>query len=543
MIEDAIRFWHTARWLQPVQVWGKIWRTINRPRPDLRPAPSRAQAQHGSWRACARKPSMTGHSTLRFLSVERELADRRDWNRCAWSKLWLYNLHYFNDLVANEAPARAHWHNALLERWISENPPGYGNGWEPYPTSLRIVNCLKWALGGNSLSSNITHSLAVQVRWLRRRLEFHLLGNHLWSNAKALLFAGAFFSGTEAASWRAQGMKILRRQLTEQILPDGGHFERSAMYHAIMLEDLLDLMQLAQRLPSAFDTQDIEAWGSKSRAMMHWLRAMTHPDGGIAFFNDTALDTAPSASVLSAYAHALGLLVDDDAQLDGCTALPASGYWRLQLGQAVVIADAGEIGPDHLPGHAHADTLSFELSLNGERLLVNGGTSTYEPGIARLRDRGTGAHNTIMVDGHDSSEVWGSFRVARRAHPLAVKSGRDKKCAWLEAAHDGYRRLPGKVVHRRHWQLSERRLDIEDMLYGDWHGATSYLHLHPDFSAAMNGSHITLLGRSNRVDMTIQGGHGSIVADTWYPTFGQSVPSMTIQIAINQPRSGVTITW
>ena len=124
---------------------------------------------------------MTGPMKFRFLSVERTIGGAKDWNRADWPKLWLYNLHYFDDLAADEAAARAEWHRALVSRWMSENPPGQGNGWEPYPTSLRIVNWVKWSLAGNALSLEAVHSLALQARWLRKRLEFHLLGNHLWA--------------------------------------------------------------------------------------------------------------------------------------------------------------------------------------------------------------------------------------------------------------------------------------------------------------------------------------------------------------------------
>src|SRR5690606_4238812 len=122
---------------------------------------------------------------------------------------------------------------------------------------------------------------------------------------------------------------------------------------------------------------------------------------------------------------------------------------RMAAGAAVMIADVGRVGPDYLPGHAHADTLSFELSLHGRRVLVNGGTSTYEAGPLRLRQRGTAMHNALEVDGQDSSEVWSSFRVARRALPMNIRWADEGSVLVLEGSHHGYWRLPGKVVHSR----------------------------------------------------------------------------------------------
>ncbi len=171
------------------------------------------------------------------------------WNDPRVEKLWLYNLHYFDDLMTADAPSRAHWHQALVSQWIAENPPGRGIGWEPYPTSLRIVNWIKWAIAGWSggerrLNDAAMHSLATQARWLSNRLEYHLLGNHLLANAKAVVFAGLFFGGSEGNEWLRKGIGLLDRQASEQILADGGHFELSPMYHALVLEDLLDVTNL-----------------------------------------------------------------------------------------------------------------------------------------------------------------------------------------------------------------------------------------------------------------------------------------------------------
>src|SRR5699024_2284498 len=182
------------------------------------------------------------------------------------------------------------------------------------------------------------HSLAVQVRWMRKRLEIHLLGNHLWANAKALLFVGTFFEGSEADKWLAKGLALIRRELDEQVLPDGGHFERSPMYHCILLEDLLDLLQLAALFPNAFPGKDVAKWRECVPQMMRWLRIMTHPDGEIAFFNDATIGVAPNYAALSAYASALSIEADE-APLEKLEPLRGSGYVRMEMGSAVLIAD------------------------------------------------------------------------------------------------------------------------------------------------------------------------------------------------------------
>ena len=537
------RYWHTLRYLRPVQIYGRLWFRLARPRPDLGAAPS-LRRPAAAWVPCARAPSMTGRDRFQFLNVERTLASAADWNNVAWSKLWLYNAHYFDDLVATNFMQRADWHHALLARWVAENPPANGNGWEPYPTSLRIVNWTKWSLAGHRLDDAAHQSLAVQTRWLRARLEIHLQGNHLWSNAKALVFAGSIFDGAEADAWRAKGLTLLQRALVEQILPDGGHFERSPMYHAIVLEDVLDLVQLAAIHAGLFAADDVLHWQEISLKMLRWLRVMSHPDGGIALFNDAALGIAPDSAALTNYAVALGLTVDQIPLAD-IEALPDSGYVRLQTASAVLIADVGEIGPTYLPGHAHADTLSFELSLQGQRVLVNGGTSTYEAGIERLRQRSTSMHNTVQIDDADSSEVWSSFRVARRARPLDVRWGRDSEVLWIEAGHDGYLRLPGKVIHRRRWMLEANRLRVTDQVSGRFVKAKAYFRFAPGHAAAAtaasNGS--VILNEYSMNWQVVGETSMDVGAGTWHPRFGINESCKVLVVAFDGASLKTEFQW
>ena len=152
----------TLVWLKPVQIWWRIWLKVWRPRPrsvpDVTFDPARAQ-----WFPVDIAPSMSGPQTFTFLNRTHTLRGAADWNAPDLPKLWLYNLHYFDDLTARDAPSRSGWHRDLIVRWIAENPPGSGNGWEPYPTSLRIVNWLKWLLSGNAAPPGMLASLAMQA--------------------------------------------------------------------------------------------------------------------------------------------------------------------------------------------------------------------------------------------------------------------------------------------------------------------------------------------------------------------------------------------
>jgi hypothetical protein len=196
----------------------------------------------------------------------------------------------------------------------------------------------------------------VQARYLFRRLEFHLLGNHLLANAKALVFAGLYFQGKEADAWLEKGAKILTEQIPAQVLEDGGHFELTPMYHAIVLEDLLDLVNVTRAYVPGHDLAEL--CGKLIPGMVAWLDAMCHPDGQIAFFNDAALGIAPEPGDLKNYAGQLGFLQAGSAEQAGApipesggtqlsepgvTHLPESGYVRIQAGPLLLLADVGRV--------------------------------------------------------------------------------------------------------------------------------------------------------------------------------------------------------
>lgn len=482
------RYYHTLRHLRPVQFYGRVAHRLRRPTPDTRPAPPLRAAARPFPLPPVRKASLLDPARFEFLNVAREIHSAADWNDPSAEKLWLYNLHYFDDLNAQDRDGRETWHRALIERWIAENPPGHGNGWEPYPISLRLVNWTKWMLAGRALIPAAVQSLAVQARYLTERLEYHLLGNHLWTNGKALVFAGAFFDGGEAARWRATGLGIVEQQLAEQVLLDGGHFERSPMYHAIFIEDLLDLVALSECFPGLIADATVDRWRSTIGAMLGWLAVMTHPDGDIALFNDAALGIAARPEVLRSMARTIGVGPAGAPVAAGLTHLDPSGYVRMAAGDFVVLADVGPIGPDYIPGHAHADTLSFELSWRGRRVLGNSGTSCYGTSPQRELERGTAAHNTVAVDGTDSSEVWHGFRVARRARPADLETAAHGHEIVAACSHDGYTRLAGRPVHHREWRLGADELRVRDEITGAGeHCAKGYLHIQPGISVTRNG--------------------------------------------------------
>lgn len=541
MLARVLRLFHTVRHLRPIQITGRVAAKLRRLRPDHRPAPPVRPVKDvwslPAWRAA----SMLSPGCFRFLNETREVVAPGDWNRADWPKLWVYNLHYFDDLDAVGAEARSGWHADLIARWILENPAPTGNGWEPYCLSLRIVNWIRWAWAGNRLWPEAVQSLAVQVRALADQIEVHLLGNHLFANAKALVFAGLFFDGPEADRWLLAGVRYLTAELQEQVLDDGAHFERSPMYHGIIACDVIELMEADRLAPGGLPIEASSSLRRTAGAMLGWAGAMSHPDGQIAFFNDAAFGIAPTVSDLRRLAARFDLAAP--APLTTLTDLRPSGYARLASGPAVLLADVGEVGPTYLPGHAHADTLSFELSLLGKRLFVNTGTSEYV-GARRLYERGTASHNTVVVDGADSSEVWSSFRVARRAHPFSIAGGADGDAVVLSASHDGYRRLPNGPEHRRRWDLNPDGLIIDDMIKGGAGTAEAWFHLHPDVVVEPEGKGWRLV-RDGTVlaTATFEGAEVAVIDGFWAPEFGRLERNCALRLRFGGARLISRFRW
>lgn len=542
MLDRVALYFHTVRYLKPVQIWGRVWYPLFKVALDNELVPD-VRVVAGDWICRSERfTTMLAADRFRFLNQEADVPNAESWRRDDVPMLWLYNLHYFDDLNAQDADQRIEWHKQLIDRWIGEIPLTEGVGWQPYPISLRSVNWIKWQLKGNALPDPAITSLALQVRFLRSHLEIHLLGNHLWANAKALVFAGCFFEGEEADEWLKKGLSLIQREAVEQILDDGGHFELSPMYHAIVLEDLLDLVQLAmlypQRLPQALRDE----WTRLVKSMFVWLSAMSHPDGGISFFNDATHGIAPDLGALKRYAEALGLLIytpEPKPQL-----LSESGYLSAQNAAACLIADVGRIGPDYLPGHAHADTLSFELSLFGQRVIVNQGIDRYGTDAERIRQRGTAAHSTVQVDGENSSEVWSGFRVARRAYPQQLSFEENGSSVFLNCAHDGYRRLPGRVTHQRTWALTDQSLTVTDKLSGKYETAIAYFHLHPVVRVSrVQGNSCVLSVAGQEVALSFAGGDLSVGAGAYHEGFGLRAAATCLQVTMTADQLSTEIRW
>lgn len=507
----------------------------------IRVAAPRPREWREPWRGPSYLPPReTGADLFTIFGRSYRTVTARDWNDPARPRLWLYTCHYLDDLAADATVDRPHAAD-LLDRWMAANPRMTGTGWEPYPLSQRIVNIVKrlGRVGGATTARML--SLAQQASALEHQLEFHLLGNHLFANAKALVFAGTLCAGRDAERWLRLGADLVVDQVREQFLPDGGHVERSPMYHGLLLWDLCDLLNLGRSCDAAPLREVAEACRPALVRGLRWFDAMCHPDDDVSFFNDSTFGVSPRPSQVRGYA----LQVDAPAPTAGCdwtTVLENTGFASLAGCDGTrLILDVGSVGPSYQPGHAHAGTLSMELSVRGQRVIVNAGVSTYAPGEQRRTERGTSSHSTVEIAGVDSSEVWSSFRVGRRARVTGRGASHVGDAREVWATHDGYAHLPGRPLHTRRWILRPGTLDIVDRLSHRGQPAVARLLLHPGVRRVGEAGWVLPDGTTVRVHAT--GGPVETRAASWHPGFGIDVPTTCIEIPFTCGEAAARLSW
>lgn len=406
------------------------------------------------------------NNDFEFLNKSHTFKAKIDWNFPLYGKLWTYNLTYFDYL---------HQENMTKENGLTlindfiDQINSMRDALEPFPISLRGMNWIKFLSKYEIKDQKIDDSLYAQHHILIDNLEYHLLGNHLLENGFSLLL-GAYYFQDEKFYLKAK--KILIEELNEQILKDGAHFELSPMYHQLMLFRLLDCINMVKN--NNWKNQELlTVFTSKAEMMLGWLNVMTYDNGDIPLLNDSTNNIAPTSGELNQYANRLDIKTKEIVLSD-------SGYRKIKKDRYEMIVDVGNIGPDYIPGHAHSDTFNFELYVDRKPFIVDTGLSTYESNDRRQLERSTKSHNTIEIDGENQSEVWGGFRVAKRAKIIDLKESTDSTIAM----HDGYKRK--KVLHTRQYVTKKEKITIIDTLdTKNKHQGVGYIHFHPSINVKM----------------------------------------------------------
>lgn len=451
---------NTVKYLRARQIFYQIKkRFIN---PKFKEILCSTDIRHIELRTIINKPNCLLDDKFTFLNIDSEFIS---WNDTEKGMLWAYNLNYMDylnqkDISYNEGKR---WINKFIDDLLNNKI-----GLDPYPIALRGINWIKFISKhkneiGQGTLTRWNNSLYSQYCLLSKKLEYHLLGNHLLEDAYSLFMAAIYF---EDKSLFKKASNLLLKELKEEILADGAHYEQSPMYHCILLDRLLDCYNISRNNKRFAEQDAINTQLAKyASLMLGHLESIIYSDKTIPLLNDSAYGIAPEPIEIFEYANVLDLNWES-------IPLKECGYRKFKNANIEVILDVGNIASSYQPGHTHADVFNYELRINDIPFIIDTGISTYTNSLRRQYERSTAAHNTVSVDNKDMHEVWGGFRVGKRAKVKIIEECRNS----IKASHNGY---GDKYIHTRTFSLIDDGLSITDEIRNNAN-AVSYIHLSPE---------------------------------------------------------------
>ena len=538
------RYFFTIYDLKIKQIWWRVFKTLFSSK--IYSLPIQPQNENCKFKTSFLKKqnSIIDINKFCFLNItkiitsEIKLVDLKD------DLLWIYNLNYFDFLNSTNTKKKTKCINLFLERWLNEAIFQDYCGWDPYPSSLRIVNSIKWLISNKYKKKALIESLGNQSEKLFNNIEWHLYGNHLIANAKALIYAGIYFKSNYSQKWKKRGIELLKNQLNEQILKDGGHFEKSPMYHSIILEDILDIINILENEKNQEISEFRDQLVNYVKKMISWLFLMSYPKDQLAFFNDTTDEIAPKFSEILRYAKRLAIKCDlPKSQNFTLNYLKESGFIIVNDKIFKIILDVGSIGPNYIPGHAHADTLSFEMCFKNQKFIVNSGISTYRVSKERLYERGTSAHNTVTVNNENSSDVWSSFRVGRKAKIVRVSLNKSKQKYNIQASHDGYSKILSTNLHERKWLIQKKSLEINDIITNKSKKSIANFILHPCVKIERVGKNLNLILNKETISFSACENEFEIIKKPYSPQFNKKIETNCISVKLKNGFLKVIFKW
>jgi uncharacterized heparinase superfamily protein len=391
-----------------------------------------------------------------------------------WLAAW-HGFDWLGDLLAAGSAGRD-GARALVHSWIADNSRLRGVAWRSDVLATRIFAWITHfdEIAGRgadpALRRMVLESLVAQLRHLWRTAAWEQNGAARIRALKGLIAGMAALAGSKAKLGKV--VRLLLREIPAQILEDGGHRSRNPSLQLQVLQDLIDtravLRAAGGEIPALL--QDAIA------RMAPILRLFRHGDRRLALFNGSFEEDAVLIDLVL-------------AQSETKTAAPAyaahSGFHRLQAGKSLILLDAGKPPPRGFDEAAHAGILSFEMSHEGERIIVNCGA--YRGARSRL-SRASAAHSVLVVADTNAVEIRADGTLGRMPHTVTSERAEHEGQQWVVASHDGYRTRFG-LVYSRQLFLAADGEDIrgEETLTGR-PGAkfTVRFHLHPSVETALD---------------------------------------------------------
>jgi uncharacterized heparinase superfamily protein len=472
-----------------------------------------------------------------------------------------------------------------ITSFLSANPPYRGVNWNcTMDVAIRAAQILSSEgylapAGEAGLRGELLRAMTDHARFIRENLEDGpVRGNHYLSDLAGLyLCALGLGEVTEAAAWKQFARDALHSEMERQVRPDGFDFEASTSYHALATEMLLFPALLGTGRGDPFGREYLDLL----EKMVEVISALIRSDGTLPQIGDnddgrflifsqyhrSRRDWRPLLALASfLFRNEDWLAQSGDAWVEGvwvlgepfvrwidtlrvplshrpfsCAAFPHAGVYQLGFGSTQMVVDAGDVGQGNNGGHAHNDTLAFELHAFGREVLPDRGTGTYTPSLElRNRFRSTRSHNTVQVDGEEINPFPEEpFRLIPADEPRVRRWRAGSRWAYFEAEHHGYRRLPLPVVHRRRFLLSAREgsFAVEERFEGRGeHRFLASFHLAPGWDAREEPGGWIARPQKGEVGLRFRWilppaqPRTEVTEDRHSPSYGVTVPAKTVRL-------------
>lgn len=468
--------------------------------------------------------------------------DAPDWRGTGKPKLWRYHLHYF-DWLKDVNPDHARC-AVTLDQWIAHNPPGSEDAWEPYTVSLRLINwigyCYRRMQQGLDVKPAWIDSIVKQGNWLARNLEFHIRANHLLKNRLALVWFRLFCRTASAEDSLHRACSDLQAELLEQFHADGGHYERSPTYHAISLEHCIALYDALQA--AAVSAPLLHTLRSVIEKGIRFLRALSFTDGKVALMGDSTLHGGHAWQTLQDYWQRVNRGVPyADVAPASLQHFADTGYVVWQQTHCKLIISTGGPSPAYQPGHAHCDAGSFELEVQGQRVIVDSGVSQYARGPMRHYVRSSRAHNVLAVEEQDQNEIWGEFRIGARLVISNVEIRQQGDVGQVVLEMRSHAAALIQYRHRRVFMLDSDQIHIADTIELDKPALVhSRLHFYPAFQLCERDGKWRL-NRSMPVSIRVEAADAirqQVESSHYCPDFGVVLPNQCLLLSRQCSQSG-----
>jgi hypothetical protein len=364
--------------------------------------------------------------------------------------------------------------------------------------------------------------------------------NHGLAEAAALLLvADVYPELPSSAAWRALAVDRLATLLDEAVDPDGVEVEQSPYYHFYFLTGFWDLYRWA----SARGIELAPGVDGRVRSMLRYAAHIVLPDGtlplmGASLARNVRQTRDGHYEEMAALSPELEYVLSAGARgsrpPERHILFPSSGQAILHSLPAARLRDDShvlvDVGP-YRTSHSHLDALAVHLYAAGRPQLVDPGLFSYEAGPWHDYFRGTGAHNTVVVDGGDQREGTAAAGLGRQGPGWAYQSGRHQ-------LYDG-------VEHRRGVALvdTDRVLVIDELRSTTERTYEQAWHLPPAATLVVSGLDATsFFGTAAGVairqlapaGVTLEQRHGALdPIDGWYSArYEERVPTHALRYRV-----------